>query len=375
MHNGSNCPTSYHQRQPLRLSSFSSSNTASQGSIAASSDVSGAKSTSSTPKSGTDTTAPAGSHVQSPKLQIPPAIAAAATGIGAAAASAGKATVKQVKDHLFEPAVIMSHESHGTKQVVDVCSRKTPIKSLCCLQLDMRKPYALSWLILILVVLLHYGNMTQVSKVLRLIQQTSVLQAAHLQLSSLWQSHSTAITMLGAAAATAGLSQITIAAAGLFTDVSTTEALLTCTAVSAAAVGGVGLQLRSGLVVDPERVYQVSSPSSQPCTHVICYRLLLYCVWVGGHCLPPYLYSSRHAVVDNHCRELSSEWPSSGCDKTEYTPQLQPAWPYQIAPCICQDGVAIIAACAAVLLLLSGCPAQVDQPCWLAGSDGHTSSG
>lgn len=89
-------------------------------------------------------------------------------------------------------------------------------------------------------------------------QQTSLLQAAHLQLSSVWQSHSTAITTLAAAAATAGLYQITHATAGLFVDVSSTEAMLGCAAGAAAAVGGVGLYIRSGLVVDPERVYQVS---------------------------------------------------------------------------------------------------------------------
>lgn len=97
----------------------------------------------------------------------------------------------------------------------------------------------------------------QMSRVLKLIHQTPVLHSAHLQLSSIWQSHSTAITTVAAAAATAGLYKIIHTAAGTVVDVSSMEAMWGCAAAAASVVGGTGLYVRSGLVVDPERVYQV----------------------------------------------------------------------------------------------------------------------
>jgi hypothetical protein len=98
----------------------------------------------------------------------------------------------------------------------------------------------------------------QVSKIVKLVQQTSLLQAASLQFSSIWQSHSTAITSLAAAAATAGVYHLTYSAAACFVDMSAPGAAFGCVGVSAAAVAGLGLYMRSGFVVDPERVYQVA---------------------------------------------------------------------------------------------------------------------
>ncbi|KAF6255801.1 hypothetical protein COO60DRAFT_180012 [Scenedesmus sp. NREL 46B-D3] len=98
----------------------------------------------------------------------------------------------------------------------------------------------------------------QVSKLIKLVQQTSLLQAASLQLSSVWQSHSTVITSLAAAAATAGVYHLTYAAAACFVDMAAPNAVLACAGASAAAVAGLGLYVRSGFVVDPERVYQVA---------------------------------------------------------------------------------------------------------------------
>ncbi|WIA41303.1 hypothetical protein OEZ86_004903 [Tetradesmus obliquus] len=98
----------------------------------------------------------------------------------------------------------------------------------------------------------------QVAKLVKLVQQTSLLQAASLQISSTWQSHSTAITSLAAAAATAGLYHLTYSAAAHFVDMSAPGVAFGCVGASAAAVAGLGLYVRSGFMVDPERVYQVA---------------------------------------------------------------------------------------------------------------------
>lgn len=98
----------------------------------------------------------------------------------------------------------------------------------------------------------------QVSTLLKLMQQTSLLQAANLQLSSIWQDHSTALTTIAAAAATLGVYQLTYSAAALFVDTTAPGVTYACLGASAAAVGGLGLYLRSGFVVDPERVYHVA---------------------------------------------------------------------------------------------------------------------
>lgn len=100
--------------------------------------------------------------------------------------------------------------------------------------------------------------MLQVAKLVKLVQQTSLLQAASLQISSTWQSHSTAITSLAAAAATAGLYHLTYSAAAHFVDMSAPGVAFGCVGASAAAVAGLGLYVRSGFMVDPERVYQVA---------------------------------------------------------------------------------------------------------------------
>jgi hypothetical protein len=101
-------------------------------------------------------------------------------------------------------------------------------------------------------------TLLQVSKVVKLVQQTSVLQAASLELSSIWQSHSTALTSLAAAAATAGLYHLTYSAAACLVDMAAPGAAFACVGASAAAVAGVGLYVRSGFMVDPERVYHVA---------------------------------------------------------------------------------------------------------------------
>jgi membrane protein implicated in regulation of membrane protease activity len=107
-------------------------------------------------------------------------------------------------------------------------------------------------------VLLDASLPLQVSKLVKLVQQTSLLQAASLQLSSIWQSHSTAITSLAAAAATAGVYHLTYTAAACFVDMSAPGAAFACVGVSAAVVAGLWLYVRSGFMVDPERVYQVA---------------------------------------------------------------------------------------------------------------------
>jgi hypothetical protein len=97
-----------------------------------------------------------------------------------------------------------------------------------------------------------------VSKLVKLVQQTSLLQATSLQLSSIWQSHSTVITTLAAVAATAGVYHLTYSAAAHFVDMSAPGAAFACVGASAAAVAGLGLYVRSGFIVDPERVYHVA---------------------------------------------------------------------------------------------------------------------